>query len=128
MARIRLHLTGIIKGYTLYFLSFLLIIQLPYFHNIGADLNYSDIQEYVQITDDEDCQPCQGETHFHNFSKSVRKYCYVCRYIASHYSQDIDCPLTDFLKVDSIIHLLWESEDHSSVLSHLPLLRAPPSA
>ena len=128
MTCLRSYLSGIIVGYALYFVSFLLIIQLPYFHNIGADLNYSDIHEYVQITDDEDCLPRQGETHFHNFSKSVRGFCFVCGYIASHYTQNIDCPLTDYLKVDSTIHLVWESEDHSSVLSHLPLLRAPPSA
>ncbi|KON26578.1 hypothetical protein AC481_06920 [miscellaneous Crenarchaeota group archaeon SMTZ-80] len=82
----------------------------------------------MQITDDEDCQPCQGETHFHNFSKSRQEICFVCDVISSHYTQDMDCPITDFLKVDSTIHLIWESEDHSSIEYNLPLLRAPPSA
>ena len=127
MSRIRSYIPGIITGYALYFVSFLLIIQLPYFHNIGADLNYSDIQEYSQIPNEEDCLPRQGETHFHNFSKSVRGFCF-CGYIASHYTQDIDCLLTDFLKVDITIHLVWESEDHSSNIYKLPLLRAPPLA
>ncbi|MFC1554386.1 hypothetical protein ACFL7D_07110, partial [candidate division KSB1 bacterium] len=60
------YIRKIIPLFAAYYFIFLLFLNLPVFHAIHNDLNYSNSKYLVEITDSEDHSFPQNKPHFHN--------------------------------------------------------------
>jgi hypothetical protein len=124
MKLFRLHSRPVAGVFLLYFLTFIFLIQLPVFHNLGADLNYSNIHEYG-LAEENHCFPAPGEQHLHHFLHLPQLFCFVCNLVSSP-SENTPAENTEYWDDVDLYIPVFMAEIYTEPSYHLPLLRAPP--
>lgn len=115
-----------VAGYILYFLSFVLVIQLPYLHTLQTGLNSSGGGGNTQIVCHYSKEMNEYVFHYHNYPIVSDQFCFVCMISSSLLSHTIEVQQTNLQQRTSAAHLLWKVPLNSCMLTRLPLLRAPP--
>jgi len=111
--------------FAVHFCGFLFFIQHPRVHNITADLNYSEVDEYVKF-DDESLPHQESNVHFHPFTKEPDSFCFVCNLLTSGLDNAYNANSYTFLEYKTEFVFFLEDEVSAYLFFDLPSLRAPP--
>ena len=126
MKRIREHTTVFTALLLSYFLLFVVYIQLPFAHNLQADVHYNQLGKYGEAEEDIDCIPKNGETHIHHCIKFLPQYCYICNIINPQSIESTGFIFVCFCQPENMQNNPYDSADFASVTIRFPTLRAPP--
>ncbi|MFC1477124.1 hypothetical protein ACFL6L_01535 [candidate division KSB1 bacterium] len=94
-------------------------------HNLAADLNYTDISEYV-VYSEHDALLGPHEQHFHNFTEKPNKICFLCHFLSCSYDTSIDTQFAAILDYQVTVEIYWDTFVYTNHIISNPSLRAPP--